>query len=57
MYELVSDPGLVPDGVEESVFVPESSSPSSMDRLERLVTVRLSLGDEIALQRGKSSHY
>ena len=50
MYELVSDPGLVPDGVDESVADPKSSSePSNIDLLERLVTVRLSLGVEIAL--------
>ena len=52
MYELVSDPGLVPEGVEESVADPKSSSdPSNIDLLERLVTVRLSLGVEMALQK------
>ena len=47
---MVSDPGLVPEGVEERVADPKSSSePSNMDRLERLVTVRLSLGVEMLL--------
>jgi hypothetical protein len=48
MYEFVSDPGLVPEGVEDSVDEPKSSSdPSNIDLLDLRVTVILSLGVEM----------